>query len=308
MNAIPLWVVAGLLGAGKTTLLRRLARATAGQGLAFVVNEFAAVDVDAAAVERAGGQAFVVSGGSVFGRFRASDFARVLERVADGVPALGGDIISPSGVVVEASCLSDPRSLPRLLAETGLDARFHVAGVTAVIDPRLLTWPLLALPNIRGQVESADLVLLNKADVRDERTIEAMQRKLGTINPDARVLRCVGAAVAPSILLAESVRCRAGLVDAAFGCRPDYGCAREWVAFSRPVAQDELALGLDALGDDLCRAQGIVRTTGGWKALAWHAGALSAADAGTQAESSLALIWRPSEDGARHLKRIRRCG
>lgn len=305
-TSTPIWVVAGLLGAGKTSLLRRLARATARQRLAFVINEFAAVDMDAAAVERAGGLAFAVSGGSVFGRFRAAEFAGALERISGGVPLPGGDIVSPPGVVVEASGLSDPRCLASLLFEHGLGDRFHVAGVTALVDPWALTRPLLALPNIRGQVEAADLVLLNKTDLRDEREVESVRWKLKSIHPGVAVVRCVGAAIDPAIVLAESVQARGARLDEAFGACTEFRHEREWISFSRPVPPDQLAARLDELGDGLIGARGVVRTADGWTALAWQSGAWSAGRAEPQAESCLALVWDPSPTRAETLRRLRR--
>ena len=201
----PIWLVVGFLGAGKTTLLRRLVRSPEGSGLAYVINEFSAVDVDAALVEREGGLALAVAGGSIFCRCLVSAFVDVLRRVSEGVPARDGTLVRPEGVVVEASGMADPRSMRRLLAESGLDARFHVAGVTAVVDPGTLMKLLLVLPNIRGQIESADLILLNKTDLHAPETVAAVRTKLASINPHAAVIRCThGAHAAGAIRPADA--------------------------------------------------------------------------------------------------------
>jgi len=177
----PIWLVVGFLGAGKTTLLRRLVHATLGRRLVYVVNEFSAVDVDAGLIEREGGVAIGVPGGSIFCHCLITEFVDVLRRIIDGVPGRDGVVFQPEGVVIEASGMADPRSMRRLLVESGLDHLFHVAGVTAVVDPGTLMKLLLVLPNIRGQVESADLVLLNKSDLHLPEAIEKVQNKIRSL-------------------------------------------------------------------------------------------------------------------------------
>ena len=121
MNTTPIWLVVGFLGAGKTTLLRRLVHHANGRGLLFIVNEFSAVDVDAGLVEREGGTALAVAGGSIFCRCLVTEFISTLSRVSEGIPMRTGEILQPQGVVIEASGMADPRSMKRLLQESGLD-------------------------------------------------------------------------------------------------------------------------------------------------------------------------------------------
>ena len=75
---VPVWLVVGFLGAGKTTLLRRLVKSPGGRKLAFVVNEFSDVDVDAGLVAQEGGVAVSVAGGSIFCHCKVTEFVNVL--------------------------------------------------------------------------------------------------------------------------------------------------------------------------------------------------------------------------------------
>jgi len=285
--------VVGFLGAGKTTLLRRLVHTATGRTLVYVVNEFSAVDVDAGLIEREGGTAIAVPGGSIFCRCLISEFVGVLRRVSDGLQGRDGAIMQPEGVVIEASGMADPRSMRRLLAESGLDARFHVAGVTAVVDPGTLMKLLLVLPNIRGQIEAADMVLLNKTDLHAPETVEKVRNKIRAINPHATLIRCVRGEVDPAIILAEGVSLRAEQVDAAFGLCRDPLYEREAVVFRRPVDAQALCDRVSAAGESLLRAKGFVNTTSGWKYLDWSAGILTLEDAGPGHTSALAVIWNP---------------
>ena len=290
----PIWLVVGFLGAGKTTLLRKLVHATQGRRLVYVVNEFSAVDVDAGLIEREGGVAIGIPGGSIFCRCLISEFVGVLRRIADGIPERDGSIFQPEGVVIEASGMADPRSMRRLLAESGLDALFHVAGVTAVVDPGTLMKLLLVLPNIRGQIETADLILLNKSDLHAHETIEKVLKKIQCINPYATVIRCTQGAVDPLIVLADGVSARAAEVDAAFGLCKDPCYEREIVAFQCPVNFDPLVSAFDGSADELYRAKGSVLTTQGWKYIDWSSGQLSVEETVAGDSSSLVLIWNPA--------------
>jgi G3E family GTPase len=294
MNTTPIWLVVGFLGAGKTTLLRRLVHHANGRGLLFIVNEFSAVDVDAGLLEREGGTAIAVAGGSIFCRCLVTEFISTLSRVSEGVPMRTGEILQPQGVVIEASGMADPRSMKRLLQESGLDTRFHVAGVTTVVDPGMLMKLLLVLPNIRGQIESADLILLNKIDLHAPETIAKVQEKIETINPIARIVRCTQGNISPDIILADGLAARIEQMDTAFGLCKDPNFEREVITFDAPVTTASLkALFADA-GDGLYRAKGSVRTTEGWLYLDWSAGRLTLEPCPPTRASMLVLIWNPA--------------
>ena len=290
----PIWLIVGFLGAGKTTLLRRLVHAAGDRRLAFVVNEFSAVDVDAALIEREGGMALAVAGGSIFCRCRVTEFVNVLKLVSDGLPGRDGVVFQPDGVVVEASGMSDPRSAYRLLAESGLEARFHVAGITTVVDPGMLIKLLLVLPNIRGQIESADLILLNKTDLHTPEMIAKVRKMLAAINPQATVLRCVRGAVEPSVILTDGVSARAAQVDAAFGLCMDPHYDRETLEFAKPLDLNSLRTAFDTADAGFYRAKGFVLTTGGWFHVEWSAGELQLAPSTPAPVSALVTIWNPS--------------
>lgn len=300
----PIWLVVGFLGAGKTTLLRRLVHAAAARRIVFVINEFSAVDVDAAVIEREGGEALAVAGGSIFCRCLITEFVSVLRRVSDGIPWRDGSVSRPDGVVIEASGMADPRSLRRLLAESGLEACFHVAGVTAVVDPGTLMKLLLVLPNIRGQIESADLILLNKTDLHAPEVIDKIRCKLAAINPHATVIRCVRGEVDPAIILADGVSERAGQVDAAFGLCKDPRFERETVQFQNPLDLAGLRAVFAEAEEGLYRAKGTVLTTEGWRTVDWSAGMLTIEASPPATRSALVLIWNPATGGkaARRLR------
>ncbi|MEI7899700.1 MAG: GTP-binding protein [bacterium] len=304
----PIWLVVGFLGAGKTTLLQRLAKTTRGRSLVYVVNEFSAVDVDACLIEREGGKTIAVPGGSIFCRSLIAEFVNVLHQVSEGRVNNADPAFRPEGVVIEACGIADPRSMRRLLAESRLDALYHVAGVIAVVDPGTLMKLLLVLPNIRGQIESADLILLNKMDLHAPATIEKVRSKISAMNPRATLIRCRCGEVDPAIILADGVSQRADQVDAAFGACKDPRFEREAVVFQHPVDLQALCDCVTGAGEGLYRAKGFVNATCGWKYLDWGSGVLSLEESDPGHTSALALIWNPRTVSGSLAKRISLCG
>ena len=300
----PVWLVVGFLGAGKTTLLRRLAHATGGRRLVCVVNEFSAVDVDAGLIEREGGVAIGLPGGSMFCRSMVDGFVDVFRRITEGIPGRDGVVFQPDGVVIEASGLADPRSMRRLLVESGLDSAFHIAGVTAVVEPGTLMKLLLVLPSIRGQIESADLILLNKSDLHSPDTIKKLLKKIRRINPDATVIHCTQCSVDPLIVLADGESARSAEVDVAFGFCGEPGYEREIIAFQNAVDCREVVSAFDVGDEYLIRAKGFVQTTQGWRYVDWSAGRLSVEETPPGALSALVLIWN-SANACKVAERLR---
>ena len=92
---LPICLVTGFLGSGKTTLLRRLVHELRDQRVAYVVNEFSAIDVDGGLVEaarqaeRTGGavdaaDVIAIPGGSIFCSCLVSTFLDHLSAIASG--------------------------------------------------------------------------------------------------------------------------------------------------------------------------------------------------------------------------------
>jgi len=128
---IPLSLVTGFLGSGKTSLLQHVLATRGERRLAFVVNEFGAVDVDGRLLDVPAGSVVSVAGGSIFCRCKVGEFLDTLPRLVEDADE------TLDGVLVEASGIADPRVAWRMFEETGLDARFELRSVLAVVDPSL---------------------------------------------------------------------------------------------------------------------------------------------------------------------------
>jgi G3E family GTPase len=122
---VPVVAVTGYLGAGKTFLLNHLLRAP-GARIGVVVNDFGALNVDAALVSGQVDEAAGISGGCLCCLPDAGGLDDALEKLSH--PRLRLDAI-----VVEASGAADPVALARLIRFSGVE-RVRRGGVVEVID------------------------------------------------------------------------------------------------------------------------------------------------------------------------------
>lgn len=252
---IPLALVTGFLGSGKTSLLRHVA-ARDPRRLVFLVNEFAATDVDGALLRGERERVVALPGGSIFCHCLVGEFVRNLRAIADGELAGPGP---PEGVIVEASGIADPAVAWRMFEETGLDERYELRSVVAVIDPGTFLRLLETLPAITAQVVACTLSILNKTDLFAEAELLAVEQRLTEIRPELDVVRAVHARVEVDLLAPTPSRAPDG----------EYApCAdpRYWttvIDVPAPVDIERLRAALQGVAGDLLRAKGFVPTPTG---------------------------------------------
>lgn len=280
---IPLVLVTGFLGSGKTTLLRRIAQQQQGRRLAFVVNEFSSVDVDGAILAGAGVPVTPLAGGSVFCRCLVTRFIETLETLA-----------SPAGppydaIVVEASGMANPRVVGRMLDETRLAARVSLGTVLAVIDPSTFPIILETLAAARSQVAAAQRIVLNKCDLHDADTLEAVKAAVRAVNPSAPIVCASHGDIDTDALFDTPGAEEAGGEYAP--CR-DPQFATFSVSVPSAAAPADIRGMLEAIAPDLYRAKGLVATRDGVVRVDWSGGRFAAEPAAHLAPTPLVLIVR----------------
>ena len=159
----PFSVIGGFLGAGKTTLLNRLlhdnAARAAPRRIAVLVNDFGAVNIDAALVESASSDTIALSNGCVCCQIGDDLTAALVDVLEAAVPF--------DAIVVEASGISDPWRIAQIArADPTLLPEAIVVLVDASEVAAQAADPLLADSLVR-QLARADMVVLNKVDLAD---------------------------------------------------------------------------------------------------------------------------------------------
>jgi len=201
----PVTIVTGFLGAGKTTLIRHLLANSGGRRLALIINEFGDVGVDGDLVKHCADSACPAD--SIIELANGCICCTVADDFAPAIAALLAREPKPDHIVVETSGLALPKPLIKAFDWPDLRTRLTVDGVVAVVDaaavaegrfahdPARVAEQRMADPSLdhdnpleevyEDQLMSADLVVLNKADLVDKDQIEALKAQIAGAVPRA---------------------------------------------------------------------------------------------------------------------------
>ncbi len=213
---VPATVITGFLGAGKTTLLRHVLTQAGGRRLAVIVNEFGAEGIDVALVQDccAPGAIIELANGCLCCTV-ADDFIPAMQALLDH---------RPDHILIETSGLALPKPLLKAFGWPALRARTTVDGVIAVLDTPAIAAGRFAddtaavaaqraadaaldhdnpLAEVfRDQLQAADMVLLNKADLVDAPTLARVRAEVAQQLPRAvGLVETRGGRIDPALLL-----------------------------------------------------------------------------------------------------------
>ncbi len=174
-----LYLITGFLGAGKTSFLHNFIRFFDGQSIHVIVNEFGKVGVDGMLLSSIDASLSEITGGSIFCSCRSDQFESALKDAVDG---------SPEMILVEASGLSDPTSIRKILWTEKWNEKINYGGCLCLADATTLPKVYATARVIKKQLSVADIVFLNKTDIATEEQIVASKEIINTQRPDIAVL------------------------------------------------------------------------------------------------------------------------
>ena len=196
MRKIPALIVSGFLGSGKTTLVRRLLAAAQQEGsrVAFISNELGELGVDAALL--GGGESSFVelAGGCVC--------CALNDALHETLIALHARM-DPDRIVVETSGVAVPHDVQITFWQDPIRDWISEEAVVVVVNAEQVLEGRELEGTFVEQLESADLVLLNKIDLVPAADQAALQAQVADLAPGVPVLLCDHADVDPRVLLAE---------------------------------------------------------------------------------------------------------
>lgn len=222
LEKVPATIVTGFLGAGKTTLLRHLMQHADGRRIAIIVNEFGSLGVDGETLKDCGipgceAENIVELANGCLCCTVADDFIPTIE-------ALLGRASPPEHILIETSGLALPKPLIKAFNWPAIRSRVTVDGVVTVVDgpaaaegrfaddPEAVAAQRAADPSLdhdnplaevfEDQLASADIVVLNKADLLDEAALARLRAEIAPHLPRAvKMVPAREGALPPDILL-----------------------------------------------------------------------------------------------------------
>ena len=251
----PLTVITGALGSGKTTLLRYILTVVS-RKIAILMNEFGEIAIDAKILQGKNVQMADLGGGcvccSLLGEFEAA----VDEIIAT---------VNPDRIVVETTGVAEPDALVFDIQESLPQVRLD--GVVTVADAdAMVKYPRIG-HTARMQIESADVILLNKVDLVSESELEVITKKLYDLN-NIVTIRTVRCQIDPDLLF--------GIGRERIQAPPHHLHQPEFESFSYTsqavfdlISFEEFA---NTLSNNVYRAKGFVQFSGGTQLFNFVAG------------------------------------
>lgn len=187
---VPVTVIGGFLGAGKTTLVNRLIRDLEGRRVGVLVNDFGELAIDQRMIVAAEEDVVSLANGCICCSMRGGVMSTVYQLLERDD--------APEHLIVEASGVSDPRSLAEIFIEAEKIGTVRLDALISVVDTeRFDHTDNLA----RAQVQATDLVVLNKTDLVDRSRIDAVTENIRALSPDVRIVETVEGAVPVELLI-----------------------------------------------------------------------------------------------------------
>ncbi len=261
--AIPALIISGYLGAGKTTLVQHLLECAQRDGvrLAIISNEFGDTGIDRALME-AGEEGFVeLDGGCVC--------CRLSDALGETVEAIV-EATHPDRLVLETSGVALPGDVQIQFWRPPIDGLISEEVVVIVVDAeRFGSTPDEQLEHtFLEQIEAADLVLLNKADLVGDDTLAVCRQRLTALTGEQPIIPCSRGNVAPALLFPpdpEGSRGRRRDPEAERGAHSHERFQTKELTFPGEVDPDDVVARVQAEG--AVRAKGFVRTAAGIQVL-----------------------------------------
>lgn len=168
----------GFLGSGKTTLARRILEEWGPrERLALIVNEFGDVGVDGTILSGRGIDVVELTSGCLCCTLKGPMLQAIDELAARR---------ELDHVVIEATGIAEPSELIGLLADPAHFQRLSAGPLVTVVDGAKFEHIRQLLgPFYNRQIESADMLVVNKIDLTDALTLTGVEAKLREMNPTA---------------------------------------------------------------------------------------------------------------------------
>lgn len=191
---IPVTILTGFLGSGKTTLLNRILKENHGKKIAVIENEFGEVGVDNELVIGADEEIFEMNNGCICCTVRG-DLIRILGQLMRRKDRF-------DHIIVETTGLANPAPVAQTFwVDEELKEQMSLDAIVTVVDAKHVWQHIDTSSECQEQIAFADVILLNKTDLVSPQELDTLEKKIKSMNIQAKVYRSKDAEIEMDMIL-----------------------------------------------------------------------------------------------------------
>jgi G3E family GTPase len=173
---VPTNLITGFLGVGKTTaILDLLARRTAKEKWAVLVNEFGQVGIDGATLSQDGVAVREVPGGCICCTAQLPLKVALTKLLRE---------VKPDRLIIEPTGVGHPAGIIDVLRDAALAPYLQLVNVITLVDPRQFSDArFAAMETYQDQLNLADVLVANKCDLATAEELNGLLKHAGAMYP-----------------------------------------------------------------------------------------------------------------------------